>query len=112
MAELTGGESLSGPASRIPASTQILAVAWLRWRIFVNSTFRSRPKTAGQAVGLVFTILLRMIVWPLMAMMLIGPVAGLWFLGMGDNVESPSRRLVGALRHRHGCDGNLSPSMG
>ena len=33
----------------IPARTQLLAVAWLRWRIFVNSTFRRRPKR--QATG-------------------------------------------------------------
>jgi ABC-2 type transport system permease protein len=79
MAELGSGESLLTNAPQISASTQILAVAWLRWRIFVNSTFRRRPKTTGQAVGLVFTILLRMIVWPMMAFMLIGPVVGCGF---------------------------------
>jgi ABC-2 type transport system permease protein len=79
MAELTGGESVSITAPPISATTQILAVVWLRWRIFVNSTFRRRPKTAGQAVGFVFTILLRVIVWPMMAMMLIGPVLGCGF---------------------------------
>ena len=76
MAELNSGESLLPSAPAIPASTQIVAVAWLRWRIFVNGAFRRRPKTTGQAVSLVFTILLRMIVWPIMAFMIIGPVVG------------------------------------
>jgi ABC-2 type transport system permease protein len=64
----------------IPASTQILAVAWLRWRIFVNGMFRRRPKTAGQAVSFAFLIILRIIVWPFLAVMVIGPVvvSGFW----------------------------------
>lgn len=74
MAEL--GQSLPASRQPIPASTQILAVAWLRWRIFVNGLFRRRPKTAGQAVGFAFLIILRIIVWPFLAMMVIGPVAG------------------------------------
>ena len=76
MAELTPAESQRLPAQEIPASTQLMAVAWLRWRIFVNSTFRRRPNTTRQAISLVFTILLRLIVWPFMALMVVGPVAG------------------------------------
>ena len=43
----------------IPASTQLLAIAWLRWRIFVNS-FR-RQANSGKVGGLVASILLRML---------------------------------------------------
>ena len=64
----------------IPASGQLLAVAWLRWRIFVNGMFRKRPKGTRQVVGLVFAILLRLIVWPMLAMIVVGPVAGSGFL--------------------------------
>ena len=83
MAELTQAEVRPATVLPIPASTQILAVAWLRWRIFVNSTFRRRPKTSRQAVSFAFSILLRLIVWPVLAAMMIGPVvgSGLWAWG-------------------------------
>ena len=42
MAELMPGQESPAQTYRIPASTQLLAVAWLRWRIFVNNTFRRR----------------------------------------------------------------------
>jgi ABC-2 type transport system permease protein len=76
MAELIAGVSLTAAKQPIPASTQILAVAWLRWRIFVNSTFRSRPKTGRQAVSMAFGIILRLIVWPFIALMAVGPILG------------------------------------
>jgi ABC-2 type transport system permease protein len=76
MAELTAGEAQRPLPQEIPAATQLMAVAWLRWRIFVNNTFRRRPATARQAIGLVFTILLRLIVWPFLVLMVVGPVAG------------------------------------
>ncbi len=79
MAELTPMESQRLSAQEIPASTQLIAVAWLRWRIFVNNTFRRRPSTTRQAVSLVFTILLRIIVWPFLVLMVVGPVAGSGF---------------------------------
>ena len=59
MAELTGRGSVSVPCRRFRRATQLLAVAWLRWRIFVNGMFRKRPKGTRQVVGLVFAILLR-----------------------------------------------------
>lgn len=74
MAELTPAESLRLPMQEIPASAQLMAVAWLRWRIFVNNTFRRRPSTTRQAVSFVFTILLRLIVWPFLVLMVVGPV--------------------------------------
>ncbi len=58
----------------------MLAVAWLRWRIFVNGMFRKRPKGKGQIVGLVFATLLRLIVWPMLALIVVGPVAGSGFV--------------------------------
>jgi ABC-2 type transport system permease protein len=63
----------------IPASAQLLAVAWLRWRIFVNGMFRKRPKGKRQIVGLVFATLLRLIVWPMLALVVVGPVAASGF---------------------------------
>jgi ABC-2 type transport system permease protein len=79
MAELTAGQSVHDSSREIPAATQLMAVAWLRWRIFVNSTFRRRPTTTRQAVSLVFIILLRLIVWPFLVLMVVGPVAGSGF---------------------------------
>jgi ABC-2 type transport system permease protein len=54
-------------------------VAWLRWRIFVNSIFRRRPAGARHAVGLALAILLRLILWPFLALAAIGPIAGSGF---------------------------------
>ena len=79
MAELAAVERLAASARDIPARTQLLAVAWLRWRIFVNSVFRRRPTGTRQAVGLAFAILLRLIVWPFLALTVIGPIAGSGF---------------------------------
>lgn len=64
----------------IPATVQLAAVAWLRWRMFVNS-FRSR-QAGGRKVGsLILAVLLRMILWPVFAVWVIGPVAGSGFIG-------------------------------
>ena len=79
MVKLTGPESVPGSLPPIPASTQLLAVAWLRWRIFVNGMFRKRPKGKRQIVGLVFATLLRLIVWPMLALVVVGPVAASGF---------------------------------
>ena len=73
MAGLSSGAGFAA-LPRIPARVQLTAIAWLRWRMFVNTFFRRRPKTAGQAMGLVFAILLRIIVWPMLAVMVVGPV--------------------------------------
>ena len=80
MAELEAGRRVPFSAREIPARVQLLAVAWLRWRIFVNNTFRRRSSVKGQAVGLVFAILVRIIVWPFLALMVIGPIAGSGYL--------------------------------
>jgi ABC-2 type transport system permease protein len=79
MVELTGSESVPGSLPPIPASAQLLAVAWLRWRVFVNGIFRKRPKGKRQIVGLVFATLLRLIVWPMLALIVVGPVAASGF---------------------------------
>ncbi len=76
MAELNAGQPHVAAEKPISAVTQILAVAWLRWRIFVNSSFRSRPKTGKQAAGVAFAIILRLIVWPFIALMALGPIVG------------------------------------
>jgi len=79
MVELTSSESAPGCMPPIPASAQLLAVAWLRWRIFVNGFFRKRPTGTRQIAGLVFVTLLRLIVWPMLALVVVGPVAASGF---------------------------------
>jgi ABC-2 type transport system permease protein len=93
MAELMGPESVPGSLPPIPASAQLWAVAWLRWRIFVNGMFRKRPKGTRQVVGLVFGILLRLIVWPMLALIVVGPVAGSGFLAWMAIAQGHSRSL-------------------
>jgi ABC-2 type transport system permease protein len=58
----------------IPAMTQLLAIAWLRWRIFVNSLFRKTGKRNN--AGLVLAVVLRVIAWPIFALWVIGPSFG------------------------------------
>ena len=82
MAELTPGRSCLLPHSAFLRARRLLAVAWLRWRIFVNSTFRRRSGTKRRAVGMRSAILLRLIVWPFLALMVIGPVVGSGYLRM------------------------------
>ena len=65
-------------AGKIPASTQLLAIAWLRWRMFVNSLFRQTNKR--KTAGIVLAVLLRIIAWPIFAMWIIGPAFGSGFL--------------------------------
>ncbi len=72
MAQLAAGEDSAASARAIPAHVQLLAVAWLRWRIFANG-FRRQPTGTRQVIGLVFAIVLRLILWPLMALWIIGP---------------------------------------
>jgi ABC-2 type transport system permease protein len=92
MAELASG-GIAAPEPPIPASTQILAVAWLRWRIFANSMFRGRPKTTRQAVSFAFLIILRVIVWPFLALMVIGPVVGSGFWAWATMTHVHGREL-------------------
>ena len=94
MAQLAAG-SASPVTSGIPARVQLLAVAWLRWRIFVNNVFRrSRPDTARQAAGLAFAILLRIMVWPFLALLAIGPIVGSGFLAWQAIAEDHPQRLM------------------
>ncbi len=91
MAELDAGKPVPFSARDIPARVQLLAVAWLRWRIFVNTTLRRRSSGKGQAVGLALAILVRIIVWPFLALMVIGPIGGsgylAWTVIAGDHPQ-------------------------
>lgn len=63
----------------IPATTQLLAVAWLRWRIFVNGFVR-RSSGQRRIGGLVVTILLRLLLWPFFSLMAIAPALGCGYI--------------------------------
>ncbi len=97
MAELEGGKQPSSPARNISARTQLVAVAWLRWRILVNSTFRRRSTGAGRAAGLATAILVRIVVWPILALMVIGPVAGSGFMAWAAIANNHPQRLASLL---------------
>jgi ABC-2 type transport system permease protein len=58
---------INGSPDRIPAASQFRAVAWLRWRLFANG-FR-RKGGGGELAA-------RIIVFPIAALFVIGPVAG------------------------------------
>src|SRR5215469_3313626 len=80
MAELDGHNvgapsELRSGGSGIPASAQLLAVAWMRWRMFANGFRRSAVKK-GAAGRIVVVILLRLIIWPIFAVMAVGPAFG------------------------------------
>jgi ABC-2 type transport system permease protein len=97
MVELTGPDSVPGSLPPIPASAQLLAVAWLRWRIFVNGVFRKRPKGKRQIAGLVFATLLRLIVWPVLALIVVGPVAASGFFAWMAVSQGHPQRLASLL---------------
>jgi ABC-2 type transport system permease protein len=78
VAELTDGRDSAMPDRAIPARVQLLAVAWLRWRVFING-FNRATKKRGVA-GLVFVIVLRIVVWTFLAFWIVGPVIGCGFL--------------------------------
>ena len=94
MAEIAAGQLPPASARDIPARTQLLAVAWLRWRMFVNTTFRRRPTRTGQAAGLAFAILLRLIVWPVMALMAVGPIVGSAFFAWAAIAQNHPQYLI------------------
>ncbi|HKO20358.1 MAG TPA: hypothetical protein VJU82_15885, partial [Acidobacteriaceae bacterium] len=58
---------------------QLGAVAWLRWRMFVNG-FRKRQSEGKNVGGLILAILLRLFLWPIFAVWVIGPVAASGYL--------------------------------
>lgn len=80
MAELSGGPGGATALPPIPARVQLMAVAWLRWRLFMNAFMRRRPKGSHQIAGLVFAIILRIFLWPIIAVMVLGPVVFSGFL--------------------------------
>jgi ABC-2 type transport system permease protein len=94
MAELEAGKPVPFSAQDIPARVQLLAVAWLRWRIFVNNTFRRRSSGKSQAVGLALAILVRIIVWPFLALMVIGPIGGSGYLAWTMIAGNHPQRLA------------------
>jgi ABC-2 type transport system permease protein len=94
MAELRAGKLPSASARDISLSAQLLAVAWLRWRIFINSTFRRRTTGTRQAAGLALAILVRIIVWPFLALMVIGPIGGSGFFAWVAIAENHPQRLA------------------
>ncbi len=97
MAEVNGGVARPAYPEPISARTQLLAVAWMRWRAFVNSTFRRRPSTARQAVSLAFVILLRILVWPFLALLVVGPVVGSGFLAWDQVAHHHAHNLSSLL---------------
>jgi ABC-2 type transport system permease protein len=66
-------------AANIPAATQLIAIAWLRWRMFANG-FKRRQSGTRKAGSIVTMILLRVLLWPIFAMTAIGPAVGAGFM--------------------------------
>ena len=97
MAEIRAESGMREELRPIPARVQLLAVAWLRWRIFVNGMFRRRGTAARQAAGLIFAILVRIIVWPFVVLMVVGPVVGSGFLAWQAIAEDHPQNLVSLL---------------
>jgi ABC-2 type transport system permease protein len=92
VAELDGHAATT--ADEIPASTQLISIAWLRWRIFINS-FRRRPTGPRQVAGLILTVVLRLLLWPIFAMMALGPAVGAGIVAwMAINNHHPQRLAI------------------
>ena len=97
MVELNTAEAIPASMPDIPVSQQLLAVAWMRWRIFVNNGFRRRPRATRQVVAIAFAFLLRLIAWPFIAMMFIGPVVGSGFLAWAMMASGHPQNLASLL---------------
>ena len=97
MAELSGSTGALAAMTPIPARVQLVAVAWLRWRLFVNTFFRRRSKGKLRIGGLVFAIVLRIFLWPVLAVMVLGPVAFSGFLAWELMSEGHLRELTPVL---------------
>jgi ABC-2 type transport system permease protein len=97
MAELKGGQGALTAMPPIPARVQLIAVAWLRWRLFANAFVRRKPKGTRQVMGLVFAIILRILLWPVLAVMVLGPVAFSGFLAWELINENHPRDLAAVL---------------
>jgi ABC-2 type transport system permease protein len=97
LAELSGSTGALAAMTPIPARVQLVAVAWLRWRLFVNTFFRRRSKGKLRIGGLVFAIVLRIFLWPVLAVMVLGPVAFSGFLAWELMSEGHLRELTPVL---------------
>ncbi len=86
MAQLNPGFADLPP---IPASTQLLSVAWMRWRMFANGFRRQRP-----GAGLALVVLMRLMVWPILALFALGPVIGCGFAGWMVISDDHPQRLI------------------
>ncbi len=96
MAELDDGRERTVTSPPIPAHVQLLAVAWLRWRMFANG-FRRPGTSSSQVIGMLLTILLRVIVWPVMALWMIGPAIACGYLAWAAVAHHHSGGLVSLL---------------
>jgi ABC-2 type transport system permease protein len=97
MAPLTGSDGTPTASLRsIPVHAQLLAVAWLRWRIFVNNFRRQRTGKSG-VIGLIFIVLLRIIVWGFFGTALIGGAVLCGFLAWKAIADGRSSSLLSLL---------------
>jgi ABC-2 type transport system permease protein len=85
-----------GSQAAIPASTQLLAVAWLRWRLFANG-FRRKQSGQGRAGRIIFAILIRLITWPFVALLVVVPALSCGVLAWTLVARHQSQNLVGLL---------------
>jgi ABC-2 type transport system permease protein len=97
MAELSDGPGALAAMPPIPARVHLMAVSWLRWRMFMNTFLRRRPKASHQATGLVLAILLRIFLWPVLALMVLGPVGFSGFLAWELISDNQPRELAPVL---------------
>jgi ABC-2 type transport system permease protein len=72
-------DAASPPPAWTPAQSraQLAAVAWLRWRLFLNAFRRNNKKRSTPS--LVFLTLLRIWIWAVIACFFVGPVVGTGF---------------------------------
>src|SRR5215475_6146673 len=97
MVALTSPEDRHTVSPRtIPAHTQLLAVAWLRWRIFVN-TFRRQRTGTGRVMTLIFVALMRTILFGVFGVALIGAASFCGFLAWKSVADGHSLGLVSLL---------------
>jgi len=80
----------------IPAHTQLLAVGWLRWRLFVNGI--RRPRAGKRRIfGLLLSILLQVTVWAILSLISIGPILASGFLAWESISSGHRQTLLGLL---------------
>ncbi|HEV2646857.1 MAG TPA: hypothetical protein VGU46_10885 [Acidobacteriaceae bacterium] len=94
MAQLT--ESTEPHAAAIPAASQFWAVARLRWHIFRNGLRRQQNSQANPS-SLILTILLRLFLWPIFALIAIAPAIGAGFFAFFAVSENHAQGLISLL---------------